>query len=113
MLAQQLEVDAARLFACFTVFARPVAQAGIHDYRLTCSHRTDARADDVDNPRRVRSHYPIRGNLHSREAGKHEEIEVVQRRGGDTYPHLPRARLGDRQIGAVLELVESAIGGDG
>ena len=69
--------------------------------------------DGVDDSRRVGAEDPRRHDLHAGHSAEDEQIQVVQRRGVDADAHLSALRLGLRQIGAVLELIESAVRRDG
>src|SRR5687768_11861287 len=69
-------------------------------------------AELVDDSGRVGAKRPGRPDGDARQATEHPDVEVVERRGAHPHANLARTRLGHRQVGPVLERIESAVGGD-
>src|SRR5688500_7869570 len=117
VLAEHSELHAQRVLSLEAVLAGVIAQAGIDDDRiaqLDVAGRPAAQiSDGIDYPCRVGAEYPWRDDLEVGESAQHEQVEMVQADRFDADAYLAALRLGLRQIGAVLELVEPTVRRDG
>ena len=69
-------------------------------------------ADGVDDSRRIGAEYPGRHDLEARHPTDNEQIQMIEAGSPDADAHLADARLGLRQIDAVLDLIEAAVAQD-
>jgi len=95
------------------VLAGVIAQARIDDHAVANLELVvgDAAqvADRVDDAGGIGAEDPGRNDLHAGHPCHHEQVEMVERGGFDADADLAESGLGLRQIGPVLELVESAV----
>ena len=118
MFAEELEVDAERLLARAAVLAGEIADAavdddGVTDFELVVGDSAQV-ADGIDGARRVRAEHPWRlGDRDTRQATNDEQIQMVKRCCADAHPDLAALGFGLLEIGAVLDLIESAVRGNG
>jgi hypothetical protein len=70
--------------------------------------------DRVHHAGAVGADHPRRRDGDAREPADDEQVEAVERRGLHAEAHVARAaQLGDGEVVAVLELVETAVGREG
>src|ERR1700736_411653 len=101
------------MLACQAILAGMVAQAGIDDdavsdFELVVGDAAQV-TDRVDDAGRIGAKDPGRSDLHAGHPRDDEQVEMVERSGFDADADLAASGLGLRQIGPVLELVESAV----
>src|SRR3989337_1261868 len=105
------------MFSLPAVLTGVIAYSRIDDHGvadLDASGRIAAEiADGIYYPRRIGTQDPGRYDLQVGKPAQHEEVEVVQSDRFDADAYLAALRLGLRQIGAVLELIEAAVRRDG
>jgi hypothetical protein len=114
MFAKYSKVDAKRLLASSAILADSVADSRVDDDPIA-DHEVCFRilADRVDCAGRIRSQNPWRTESRARQPFHHEKVEVVESRSSHADAHMSRTNIGDRQVGAVLDPVESAMRRDG
>ena len=114
MLAEYSKANAERLLASVAVLASTVADSWIDDDSVAYfGVSSRAISDRIDDSGTIRSHDPRRTKRSARQPLEHEQIEMIESRGRHAHAYLSRGNFRDRQIGAVLELVEPAMRGDG
>src|ERR1700674_8854 len=101
------------MLACQAILAGMVAQAGIDDdavsdFELVVGDAAQV-TDCVDDAGCIGAKDPGRNDLHAGHPRDDEHVEMVERSGFDADADLAESGLRLRQIGPVLELVESAV----
>src|SRR5436853_5419482 len=104
------------MLAGLAVLAGVVADAGVDDDGVADLHMMIRRytqiADGVDDTRGVGTEYPWRNDLAAWQSADDKQIQMIETGSPDSNAHFANARLGLRQIGAVLDLIEPAVGRD-
>ena len=114
MLSEDAVADAERLIAFETISTAAIADSRIDDDRVARAKALHLIADPVDRAGAVTPQDPRRYNRDSGKSVEHEQIEMIERRRGNPDADIRRpAKLGDRQVISILELLEATVCRDG
>jgi hypothetical protein len=95
------------------VFTRTVADSAVDYDTITGADVRHSISDSIDYSGAICTHYPRRRDRDSRQTRESENIQMIQCRGMNAHPYLAAPGLRIFDIRSELELVSSAVRGDG
>ncbi len=107
MLSEDAVADTEALLSAAAELARVAEEARLDQHAVASREALHPRAQSVQDSRSVRSRYLRQGNTGN--PVTHEDVQVVQRGRADRDPHLLGARLRQRPIAVLEDLVAAVL----